>query len=99
TKPWRYERDPTRRLFNRFERLLSRQGVVRHKGEGARAFAARAAQRLPQHAEQLIEFAHAYERQRYGGQEPDASALRESLARLRKQLPWKPFGKSHSVQE
>ena len=99
TRPWRSERDPLRRLHGRFERLLARQGVVRHKGEGARAFAARAAQQLPQHAEQLSEFAHAYERQRYGGQEPDVSALRASLARLRRQLPWHPFGKRHSAQE
>ncbi|HCL75132.1 transglutaminase TgpA family protein [Stutzerimonas nitrititolerans] len=89
-KPWRYERDPQQRLFGRFERLLARHGVIRLKGEGARAFATRAAQQLPGQAESLMAFVELYERQRYAGQASDTAMLRASLARLRGQLPWRP---------
>ncbi|HAQ72921.1 MAG TPA: DUF3488 domain-containing protein, partial [Pseudomonas sp.] len=89
-KPWRYERDPQQRLFGRFERLLARHGVIRLKGEGARAFATRAAQQLPEQAESLMAFVELYERQRYAAQASDTAMLRASLARLRGQLPWRP---------
>ncbi len=89
-KPWRYERDPQQRLFGRFERLLARHGVIRLKGEVARAFATRAAQWLPGQAESLMAFVELYERQRYAAQSSDTAMLRASLARLRGQLPWRP---------
>lgn len=100
-KPWRYERDPQQRLFTRFERLLARQGITRHKGEGARAFVTRAAQLMPEQAESLRAFLEQYELQRYAGQASDPAALKASLASLRGQLPWRParLGTIHSERK
>lgn len=100
-KPWRYERDLQQRQFGRFERLLARHGVVRLKGEGARAFVMRAAQRLPEQADSLIAFLDQYERQRYAGQASDPAALKAALSTLRGQLPWRPvrIGTVHSDHE
>lgn len=100
-KPWRYERDPQQRLFTRFERLLARQGITRHKGEGARAFVTRAAQLMPEQAESLRAFLEQYELQRYAGQASDPAALKASLASLREQLPWRParLGTMHSERK
>ena len=89
-KPWRRERDPQLRLFQRFEGLLARQGVARLAGEGARDFAERAAGLAPAVAEPIRDFARLYEMARYAGQPADLAAMRASLARLRRQLPWRP---------
>lgn len=89
-KPWRRERDPQLRLFHRFERLLLRQGLERQAGEGARDFAERAAGALPAVADSIRDFAHRYEMARYAGRPADGNELRASLARLRRQLPWRP---------
>ncbi len=67
-KPWQREHDPQQRLLRRYEALLLRHGVRRDKGEGVRAFAERAAQRLPQQAQAIDAFARAFEAQRYAGQ-------------------------------
>jgi len=87
-QPWRRERDPQRRLFQRFERLLARQGLRRGAGEGPRAFAERAAQALPGQAECIRAFARAFEAQRYAGRAGSPSELRRQLAQLRRALPW-----------
>lgn len=88
-KPWRQERDPQLRLFRRFERLLARQGIERQADEGARAFAERAATQSPDGADAIREFAHLYELARYAGRTTEPGELRASLARLRRQLPWR----------
>lgn len=88
-KPWQRERDPQRRLFRGFERLLARHGVHRAPGEGARVFAARAAHALPGQAQQIHAFAAAFEAQRYAGRDASPAQLREHLATLRRALPWR----------
>ncbi len=88
-KPWQREHDPQQRLLRRYEALLLRHGVRRDKGEGVRAFAERAAQRLPQQAQAIDAFARAFEAQRYAGQPASPEQLRELLRRLRRALPWR----------
>ena len=88
-KPWRREQDPQLRLFQRFERLLARQGIERQAGEGARDFAERAAVSIPAVAEPIRDFARLYEMARYAGQPVDRRDMHASLARLRRQLPWR----------
>lgn len=88
-KPWQREHDPQQRLLRRYEALLLRHGVQRDKGEGVRAFAERAAQRLPQQAQAIDAFARAFEAQRYAGQPASPEQLRELLRHLRRALPWR----------
>ncbi|NBB10034.1 DUF3488 and DUF4129 domain-containing transglutaminase family protein [Pseudomonas sp. SLFW] len=88
-KPWRRESDSQLRLFNRFERLLARHGLKRQPGEGARAFASRAAQRFPNHAEAIEGFAQEFEAQRYAGVSGSVGHLRRRLKHLRRRLPWR----------
>lgn len=88
-KPWQRERDVPRRLFRRFEQLLARHGLARQAGEGARAFAERAAQALPAQAQAIQAFAAAFEAQRYAGQAQSAAQLRQHLQALRRALPWR----------
>lgn len=88
-KPWRRERDPQQRLFLRFERLLARHGLRRRTGEGPRAFAERASLALPAQAEAIQGFVQIYEAQRYGGQKASPATLRQALARVRRDLPWR----------
>lgn len=85
-KPWRRERNAQQRLFLRYEALLARHGLVRGQGEGARAFAERAAQALPAQREWILEFARRYEAARYAGEAPDSRALRQALTGLRREL-------------
>lgn len=93
-KPWRVERDPLLRIFQRFERLLAQHGVQRQTGEGPRAFSARAAHVLPEQAEVITAFVHAYEAQRYAGQNISTVVLLQQLSTLRRQLPWR-WSRSH----
>ena len=86
-KPWRRERDPQRRLYGQFERLLARHGLQRGPGEGPRAFAERAALALPGQAEEIRTFARRFEEQRYAGTAADPGALRQALNRLWRRLP------------
>jgi protein-glutamine gamma-glutamyltransferase len=88
-KPWRRERDPQRRAFLCFERLLARHGVQRLVGEGPRAYAQRAAQALPRQAGAIDAFACAFEAQRYGRQDGSPALLRRRLSELRRALPWR----------
>ncbi|MDA7085662.1 DUF3488 and DUF4129 domain-containing transglutaminase family protein [Pseudomonas sp. SA3-5] len=88
-KPWQRERDPQQRLFRRFEQLLARHAVHRQPGEGARAYAERAAQALPAQAQAIGNFAAAFEAQRYAGGEARPAELRAHLAVLRRALPWR----------
>ncbi|WP_373388322.1 transglutaminaseTgpA domain-containing protein [Pseudomonas alcaligenes] len=88
-KPWRRERDPQRRVLRRFETLLRRHGLHRAPGEGVRAFAARAAQALPQQGELIAAFAAAFEAQRYAGAAAAPEDMRRLLRRLRRELPWR----------
>ena len=91
-KPWRREQDVQQRLFQRFERLLARHALRRARGEGARAYAERAARALPQQAGLIRRFAEAYEQQRYAGAEVSPALLRTNLAALRRALPWRFTG-------
>ncbi len=88
-KPWRRESDSQLRLFNRFERLLARHGLKRQQGEGAQAFARRAALHFPQHAEAIEGFVDEFQAQRYAGASGSAAQLRRRLKRLRRSLPWR----------
>ncbi|HXR02948.1 MAG TPA: DUF3488 and transglutaminase-like domain-containing protein [Pseudomonas sp.] len=88
-KPWRRESDSQLRLFNGFERLLARHGLRRHPGEGAQAFALRAAQRFPAQAEAIEAFAREFEAQRYAGVSGSVGHLRRRLKSLRRSLPWR----------
>src|SRR5690606_14257886 len=97
-KPWRRENDPQQCLFHRYERLLARHGVARIAGEGARNFAARAADALPKQAAFILEFARLYETERYAGQPADAAALKASLNRLRQSLPWRVSERESGAQ-
>ena len=98
-KPWQRERDPQQRLLRRYESLLQRQGVRRDKGEGMRAFSARAAALLPRQARPITTFAEAFEAQRYAGQPSSPAQLRQLLRQLRRELPWRPVGKSRGKAE
>lgn len=93
-KPWRREPDVPRRLFHGFERVLARQGVRRETGEGARAFALRAALRLPAQAASIQAFATAFEAHRYAGRPASTAQLRQLLRQLRRELPWHPWLKA-----
>jgi hypothetical protein len=88
-KPWRREQDAQLLQFQRFEQLLARHGIARQSGEGARDFAQRAAERLPDVAAQIQTFAGLYEQARYAGQPTDLAAIKAALSRLRRQLPWR----------
>jgi len=88
-KPWRRESDSQLRLFNHFERLLARQGLKRQPGEGAQAFAQRAAEQLPAHAGAIRDFVGEFEAQRYAGADGSVGALRQRLKSLRRSLPWR----------
>lgn len=88
-KPWRRQRDPQQREFQKFETLLARHALHRHTGEGARAFAERAMLHLPTQAAAIEAFAVAFEAQRYGGQPESVRQLRPHLQQLRRSLPWR----------
>ncbi|MDG9924163.1 MULTISPECIES: DUF3488 and transglutaminase-like domain-containing protein [unclassified Pseudomonas] len=88
-KPWQRERDPQQRLLRRYESLLLRHGIRRDKGEGVRAFAARAAGLMPLQARSIADFAQAFEAQRYAGQPQSTDQLKALLRRLRRELPWR----------
>ncbi len=88
-KPWQRESDSQLRVFNRFERLLARHGLKRQQGEGAQAFARRAAVIFPAHAQAIDAFAREFEAQRYGAGSGSTTQLRRSLKHLRRSFPWR----------
>ncbi len=88
-KPWQQRADPQRQVFRKFERLLARHEVRREPGEGARAFASRAARQLPDQAAQIEAFARCFEQQRYAGEPASRATLQRALSDLRRALPWR----------
>jgi transglutaminase-like putative cysteine protease len=62
----RAKQDPAASLYTRFCRKLARKGAARGAAEGPKAFAARAAQLLPQAAPQIRAISAAYIALRYG---------------------------------
>lgn len=84
-KPWRRREDPQLREFHAFERLLRKRGLQRHAGEGASAFAERAARALPRQARDITAFVDAFNARRYAGQ-PQTAALAQALSALRRSL-------------
>lgn len=88
-KPWRREKDVQQRQFDRFERLLARQGIRRHKGEGARSFAERAATELPDQAPAIRAFVRLYEAQRYAQLPGPGEELSRALTNVRRAMPWR----------
>jgi hypothetical protein len=88
-KPWRREKDVQQRQFDRFERLLARQGIRRLKGEGARSFAERAAAELPEQARAIRAFVSLYEAQRYAQQPGAGDELSRALTTVRRAMPWR----------
>ena len=85
-KPWQRQRDPLLASFAQFERLLARQGVIRHSGEPAGRFAQRAIVALPAARAEIAAFAEEFQAQRYAGRRPDPAALRRALQQLRRGL-------------
>lgn len=83
-RPPRQE-DAPGRLLARYERLLLERGVLRSPGEGARAFAERAAAELPEQAAAIRRFAEAYEAHRYAGETEGGTLarMREAIRALR----------------
>ncbi len=88
-KPWRREKDVQQRQFDRFERLLARQGIRRHKGEGARSFAERAAIEMPDQAPAIRAFVRLYEAQRYAQLPGPGEELSRALTNVRRAMPWR----------
>jgi len=88
-KPWRREKDVQQRQFDRFERLLARQGIRRHKGEGARSFAERAATEMPEQAPAIRAFVRLYEAQRYAQLPGPGEELSRALTNVRRAMPWR----------
>jgi transglutaminase-like putative cysteine protease len=88
-KPWQRQSDFQLRVFNRFERLLARQGLKRQPGEGAQAFAQRAGERLPAQAQAIEAFVREFQAQRYAGGGGSHATLRQHLKSLRRSLPWR----------
>ena len=88
-KPWQRQSDFQLRVFNRFERLLARQGLKRQPGEGAQAFARRAGERLPAQAQAIEAFVQEFQAQRYAGGGGSHATLRQHLKSLRRSLPWR----------
>jgi len=88
-KPWRRTTDVPLRSFQRFERMLAPLGVRREPGEGARDFCRRAIKVLPANAQAIRSYLDAFEKQRYGGAATSPAELREHLACLRRELPWR----------
>ncbi|MDR6235921.1 transglutaminase TgpA family protein [Pseudomonas oryzihabitans] len=85
-KPWQRQRDPLLARFAQFERLLARQGVIRHSGEPAGRFAQRAIVALPAARAEIAAFAEEFQAQRYAGRRPDPAALKRALQQLRRGL-------------
>ena len=85
-KPWQRRVDAQLKEFVAFERLMRRQGVVRDTGEGAMAFAERAAVHLPAQREAILAFASAFTAQRYAGKPISREQLRAALTTLRREL-------------
>jgi hypothetical protein len=83
-KPWRARLEPALRQFQRFERMLARQGLRREAGEGPQAFAERAALALPEQAAAINGFAAAFVAQRYAGAAPAPAILAQRLSELRR---------------
>lgn len=66
-----------------------RQGLKRQPGEGAQAFAQRAAEQLPAQAQAIGDFVREFEAQRYAGATGSVGLLRQRLKVLRRSLPWR----------
>lgn len=88
-KPWRRLQSVQLREYHAFERLLRRHGLVRAQGEGATAFAARAALALPHHSRDIHNFTDAFHAWRYAGQ-PHSADLARALKALRRSLAIHP---------
>ncbi|WP_296254033.1 transglutaminase TgpA family protein [Pseudomonas sp. UBA4194] len=89
-KPWQRRVDPQLKDFAQFERLLRRRGLVRETGEGAVAFAERAATHLPHQREAIMNFAYAFSAQRYAGRAVSREQMQTALRTLRRQLASAP---------
>lgn len=85
-KPWQRTADSQLQLYQGFEKLLARHGLVRDTGEGAQAFAQRAARQLVSQAAAIEAFSHTFIGQRYGGQPADLRLLRQQFKALRASL-------------
>lgn len=94
-KPWQRRQDPQLSEFHAFERLLRRRGLVRASGEGAAAFAARAALALPAHSQAIRAFAEAFNQYRYAAVPDDKrppAALAQALRAVRQSLRKTSYG-------
>lgn len=78
--------DKDARLYQQFESMLARRGVVRVPGEGPRDFAGRASRELPKQQADILEFAKGFEALRYAGQPVPRTRLKRLLWRLRFRL-------------
>ncbi len=75
------QRDAVQVIYLRFCRKLEKHGTIRTAYEGAQDFARHAAQRHPQHAEQIADIAARYIALRYGNARNEASlhAFRDAV--------------------
>lgn len=85
-KPWQRPADSQLRIYQAFEVLLARHGLVRATGEGAEAFARRAARQLGAQAAAIEAFSQTFIGQRYGGQPLDVAVLRQQFKAVRASL-------------
>lgn len=81
----RGKRDPVVNAYQRFCRKLSRRGLTRRPAEGARDFAQRARQQLPEAAPAIARITSLYQRLRYAPHPPSDGLrqLQEAVRRFR----------------
>lgn len=80
------DRPPLVRAYAKFVGRLARAGCVKASHEGPRAFAERAREQLPAHADSIATLSERYIGWRYAGRRldpPDARALEQDLLRFR----------------
>ena len=81
-------KDVQQRQFDRFERLLARQGIRRHKGEGHVASPSGPLPKCPDQAPAIRAFVRLYEAQRYA-QLLRAGEPSRALTNVRRAMPWR----------
>lgn len=74
--------DPAARLWLRVCRKLEKAGLSRQPGEGASAFAMRAAARFPKAASSLLRVSDCYNAVRYGSGQSSLSDLKDAIGKV-----------------
>lgn len=87
-KPWKKEQNPVLRYYQKFENILSTQGLSRKPGEGPIDFGKRAAEELPQYALLITQFNRAFIAEYYA-ETGSIQGLKKAVTELQKAMPWK----------